>query len=306
MFTHYHRFANRNSVEPQRSRLLERLCARAATSAEAIDWRAGAFHLIAPETACMPGLAAVALYGEHGALAGASVFFATPVHYLAEMSNVRLPANGILSLPQADAQALAADFNRVWSGAGFRLLAGRAAHLFCVAEPEIVAATHDPEDVLDGYIENFLPAGPEGRRLRQLMSEIEMWLFEHAVNRNRSARGEPVVNGLWLWGGGAALAALPPVRGWAAGDDPFFSALGGSLAHAPDHAGSGVIVTTAQPGTPRWRDYESRWLEDSIAQLHAGRIARLDLSAGHRRFRVSAGSRWRFWRRPRPWWEYFA
>jgi len=303
---HYFRFTLRDTVERQRSRLLEGLLARADVSREARDWRADAFRVLAPQMNSLPGVGAVALCSQRGGVQGAlvqdgTVFMATPVHYVAEMSNVRLPANGILSLARPEAEELAADFNRVWSDAGLRLLTGRRADLFCLMDEPLTATTRDPEDALGRHIENYLPTGEGAPRLRQLLSEIEMWLFEHEVNRSRSANAVPVVNGLWLWGGGAALPSLPRIDGWTAGDDPFFAA----WAQPPSQATSGVAVISAQPGTAEWRDVESNWLEHSVRGLRSGRIARLDLSAGHRAFSLSSAWRWRFWRRHRPWWESF-
>jgi len=302
--THYFRFTRYGAVNRQRSQLLERLLARADGSAAVTDWRADAFRLIAPPTTSMPGVGAAALRADIGAVDAASVFLATPVHYVAEMSSVRLPADGILSLRQTEADALAADFNRVWDGAGIRLLAGRSAGLYCVADQTLHAATHDPEEVLDQRIENHLPTGPAAARLRQLTSEIEMWLFEHAVNRSRTAAAAAAVNGLWLWGGGSALTSLPPVDGWTEGDDPFFGAFAARREFSA--AASGVMVTAAEPGSPEWRDVESIWLERSLADLRSRRIARLDLSAGGRCFSLGAHWNWRRWRRHRPWWEHFA
>ncbi len=234
-----------------------------------------------------------------------------------------------LSRPEAD--ALAVDFNRVWADAGIRLLAPAgggpgmgSTHLYCMTDQALDAVSHDPEDVLDRHIANYLPTGAAAPRLRRLMSEIEMWLFEHAVNRTRIAGAAPALSGLWLWGGGSALASLPPVEGWTAGDDPFFKAFGvrakspgGADPRAGAHAaglaapasggvpGPGVVAIAAQPGTDAWRDAESRWLERSVEDLGKGRIARLDLSAGNRCFSVSGRWNWRAWRRRRPWWEYF-
>jgi hypothetical protein len=290
--THYFRFTRRGAVNRQRAPLLERLLARADGSAAVTDWRVDAFRLLAPTMTAMPGVGAAAMYADIGTVNAASVFLATPVHYVAEMSDVRLPADGILSLRRSEADALAADFNRVWNDAGIRLLAGRRADLYCVVDHALDVTTHDPEDVLDRRIENHQPAGAAAPRLRRLMSEIEMWLFEHAVNRSRTANAEATVNGLWLWGGGSALASLPPVDGWTAGDDPFFNA----FSARPESSPSGVVVTA---------DIESRWLERSVADLRSGRIARLDLSAGSRCFSVGARWNWRLWRRHRPWWEYF-
>ena len=304
MFTHYFRFTRYGAVNRRRSQLLERLLARADDSAAVTDWRADAFRLIAPSVASMPGVGAAAACAQIGAVDAASVLLATPVHYIAEMSNVRLPADGILSLRQAEADALAVDFNRVWNDAGIRLLAGRSADLYCLLDQALDVMTHDPEEVLDQRIETYLPSGTAAARLRQLMSEIEMWLFEHAVNRSRTANAAAAVNGLWLWGGGPALTSLPPVDGWTAGDDPFFSAF--AARRESSGAASGVMVTAAEPGSAEWRDVESSWLERSLADLRSGRIARLELSADGRSFGVGSRWNWRRWRRHRPWWEHFA
>ena len=303
MSIHYFRFTHRSTGSRQRARLLERLLARADTPTVVTDWRADAFRLIAPRSASMPGVGAAAVCAEQGWVDAASVFIATPVHYVAEMSNVRLAADGILCLSRPDAEALAADFNRVWHDAGIRLVSGRSqTPLFCLAGRALDAATRDPEDVRDRHIENYLPSGADAPRLRRLMSEIEMWLFEHAVNQTRSAGAAPAVNGLWLWGGGSALASLPQIEGWTAGNDPFFNAFAASRAATA----SGVIVIDAEPGTDAWRDAESRWLERSVEDLRSGRISRLDLSAAGRCFSVKGRWNWRPWRRRRPWWEFFA
>ena len=304
--THYFRFTAHGADGRQRCGLLERLLARADGSTEVTDWRADAFHLIAPPMMAMPGVAAAALYAERGpaqaaSAQAASVFLAAPVRYEAEISNVRLPADGILSLHPSEAEALAVDFNRVWHDAGIHLLAGRRGDLFCLFDQPTVAITCDPEDVLERHIADHLPSGAAAPRLRQLMSEIEMWLFEHAVNRTRIAAATPAVNGLWLWGGGPALESLPAVDGWTAGDDPFFKAFG-----TPRGAASGVMAWAAEPGSAEWREAGAPRLERSVADLASGRIARLELSARHRCFSVGARWSWRFWRRPRPWWEYFA
>jgi len=295
VFTHYFRFTYRGAVNRQRSRLLERLLVRADAPTEVTDWRADAFRLIAPKLTPMPGVGAAALFADIGTVNAGSVFLATPVHYAAEMSGVRLPADGILFLSQAEAEVLAVDFNLVWSDAGIRLLAGRRA-LFCAVDQALDVTTHDPEGVLDQRIDDHLPTGADAPRLRQLMSEIEMWLFEHAVNRSRTSNAAAAVNGLWLWGGGPALKSLPAAEGWTAGDDPFFGAFP-VRPESASAAASGVVVTA---------DRESRWLERSFADLRSGRVERLCLSAGSRCFSVGTRWNWRPWRRRRPWWEYFS
>jgi hypothetical protein len=312
----YFRFVAHDSSR-RRVPLLEQLLARADDYAPVADWRADAFRVLAPQAASMPAVAAAALCADRatvdtdtvytdsvatGAVSAAWVCVATPVHYEALMSSVRMPTDGILTLTAAGAEALAADFNRVWKGSGIRMTAGRSAQLFGVFDRALEVVTRDPEDVLDRHIEEFLPAGADAPRLRQLISETEMWLFEHEANRARTELGLPAINGLWFWGGGAPLAAVPNVTGWAAGDDLFFNAFN----HPRDEKfPSGVIAAGCAPGSDQWRAVESRWLYPAIDALRTRRIERLQISAAERCFTVTARGLRRFWRRSRPWWESF-
>ena len=301
MSSQYFRILARAPIEPLRSALLEQLLARADAAKPVSDWRADAFRIMAPQ-AVLPAVAPAALCADGGAADAAWVCLATPVHYVAEMTSVRLSEDGILSMKPAAAAALAADFNRVWNGSGVRLLAGKSSSLYCIFDQLLNVTTRDPQDVLDRHIEEYLPAGADAPRLRQLMSELEMWLFEHGENGARAAAGLPRVSGLWLWGGGAPLASLPRVQGWAAGDDVYFSALSAQRSETSD---SGVIVAAATPGSDEWHDIESRWLKPAAAQLRAGRLSRLEISAGDRCFSLTARAIRRFWRRSKPWWESF-
>jgi hypothetical protein len=297
----YFRFVARGSPRC-RVPVLEQLLARAEDWAPVADWRADAFRVIAPQATCLPAVAAAALCADRGAVSAAWVCMATPVHYEAEMTSVRLSRDGMLSLTAAGALTLAADFNRIWKGSGIRMTAGRAAQLFCIFDRVLEVVTRDPEDVLDRHIEEFLPAGEDAARLKQLISETEMWLFEHEANRARTELGLPVINGLWFWGGGAPLAALPSVQGWAAGDDLFFSAFGLPL---DEKFPSGVIAAGCVPGSDQWRAVEARWLHPAIDKLRTRVIQGLHISAADRCFTVTARGLRRFWRGRRPWWESF-
>lgn len=250
----------------------------------------------------MPAVAAAVLYADRGATDTGWVCLATPVHYVAEMNSVRLAPDGMLSLTPSVAETLASDFNRVLGGGGVRLTATRSALLIGVFDPALQVATQDPQSVRGLPIEEYLPAGENSPRLRRLMSESEMWLFEHATNKVRNESGLPVVNGLWFWGGGAALSSPPRVTGCTAGDDVFFNAL--AAAHCNPDASS-VVAVDAAPGSERWLEAESRWLEPASRQLKTGKLSQLKISAQDRCFTVSAGGMRRFWRRGKPWQESF-
>jgi hypothetical protein len=289
-------------AERERCALLERLLARAEIQTPVSDWRADAFHVIAPQADSVPGVGAAVLCADRGCATDSGwVCVATPVHYIAEMSNVRLPRDGMLALSMASAEALAADFNRVWQESGISLRATRSAQLLCIVDQFLNVTTRDPQDVLGLHIGEFLPSGSDSKRLRQLISETEMWLFEHPANQARGELGQPAVNGLWFWGGGAPLSTLPKVQGWAAGDDVFFNAVGRPR---DQHVESGVIAADIGPGSSGWHQAES-WLNAAAEQLGAGRITRLQISAEDRCYTVTARGLKRFWRRRKPWWEWF-
>ena len=297
----YFRFAARSPVGARRSPMLERLVARAGDPSRVKDWRSEAFRVIAPGAESLPSIACAIVRGT-GSDPAAWACIATPVHLSAGMRSVTMAPDGILDLAPGEAAALSADFNRVFGGAGVRLSAGRGALLWCLFDAQIAATTRDPEEVAGNDVFGFQPTGPDGARLRRLMSEMEMWLFDHPVNRARSSQQRRPVTGLWLWGGGSTGEELPPVRGWCAGPDPFFGAFGNEHEY-PHAAGSGVVVCAEQPGSSEWLAVERRWLVPAVADLRSGRLRRLDLSAGDRRFSVGKGPNLRFWRRPRPWWE---
>jgi hypothetical protein len=286
----------------RRSALLERLLARADDCVSIRDWPAAAFRVIAPQTPAMPAVAAAALYADRGAVDAAWVCAATPVHYVAEMTSVRLPHDGMLSLDPGAAQILASDFNRVWQGSGIQLTAARSGALFCLFDRTLEVTASDPQESLGRHIEEYLPSGADSASLRQLISETEMWLFEHRVNRTRSELGAPIINGLWFWGGGAPLASLPAVQGWAEGNDLFFNSFG-----APrEGTGESGVMVAGVPGRDEWLGAESRWLKPAAEKLRSRRIARLLISAGDRIFTVTPRGMRRFWRTAKPWWESFA
>jgi hypothetical protein len=300
----YFRFSVRAAGAPRRAALLEQLLARADDFRQVDDWRADAYRVIAPRAASMPAIAPAALFSDCGTVDAGWVCLATAVHYAAEMASVRMARDGILSAAGANVQLLAQDFNRVWKDSGIRLMAGGSARLYCIFDQALEVATRDPEEVLERHIEEYLPAGADAPRLRLLMSEIEMWLFEHAVNGSRDSSGLPRISGLWLWGGGAPLASPPSVEGFFAGEDVFFGALGTSN---PVDSANGVIVVPQTPGDDAaWSGLEKRWLEPAAARLRSGRLSRLEISAGNRRFTLTARAMRRFWRRRKPWWESFA
>jgi hypothetical protein len=314
--TVYFRIAARGPPETVRAPALERLIARSDARSSVVSWRTEAFRTIACKNAAPPpiGLARLRASGNTGSYAG--VAMATPVHLVAGLSNVHLPVDGILAIDAFEADTLAADFNRSFTGGGARLVRGLGSELLCVFDAPLTADTVPPDEVLGGDVWAHQPRGEGSAGLRRVSSEIEMWLFDHAVNGARRTRGLPVISAFWLWGGGAGDSPLPRVAGWAAGDDALFSTFDrrsqypavegpGPGADESGPSRSGVVVLSVWPGTAAWRESEQRWLSPALDDLKAGRISRIEISAASTSFSVSARALRRFWRRRTAWWEAF-
>jgi hypothetical protein len=150
--TRYLRFKSRFNAEPQRVPLLEKLLARADARSLRDDWRADAFLALEP-SGPVPALAAAAYLSGRGSgtLDCRWRGLATPVHYLAELSNVRLAADGVLKLQAEEAELLARDFARTWDDSEFRLEA-LGALLFCGCRTSLLANQSDPERAMGRYM----------------------------------------------------------------------------------------------------------------------------------------------------------
>src|SRR5262245_10863762 len=62
--------------------------------------------------------------------------------------------------------------------------------------------TQPPHDIPDRPIADYLPRGPGGEFLRDLMERSRPILASHPVNQARQARGERPATQIWLWGQG--------------------------------------------------------------------------------------------------------
>lgn len=104
-----------------------------------------------------------------------------------------------------------------------------------------------------------MPDAKQARTLHRLHSEMQMLLYTHAFNEERSAQGLPVVNSFWVHGTGAL--AGPPLATPSTPSTP--SIPSAPLPHMP---------TTLRDAALRddWRAWASAW-----AALDAGPVADL-------------------------------
>lgn len=284
---------------------LESLLARAERSGAPGDWRRWVLAHVGLDAP--PGdLALGATLATSAGLPADDVswMLATPVHLEATLTHVRLHASGPLPLAADDAAALAARARAELGGEGFELHA-HGAQLLARFAPPVDVVTHDPAPQAGREIGARLPAGPDGGRVRRCMTELQMWLHGRPL---ATRAGAVAPNALWLWGAGRELprgAARWPVL---ATDDPWVRAL-----HAS--AGAGASRTDARLATWRLASLaadgaedvfaraEREWFEPLARSLANGELECARLHFAGAEFELRRAQRWRFWRKPRPWWE---
>ncbi len=121
----------------------------------------------------------------------------SPVHLAVGSDGVDVLPPAALHLSESDAARFAAALRELWpenEGWQWRLLdatrwaIGHASALDGLAAPSIERAAGQP-------IEPWLP---QSRVLRRWQNEAQMLLHGHALNEEREARGEHVVNSVWI------------------------------------------------------------------------------------------------------------
>ncbi len=247
---------------------------------------------------------------------------------------MHLDYRGLLKLDAATIETLCRDFTAAFAERGFSLvplprggLIARGPHF------ADLPLTCDPARLLGGGIAGSTVQGPGAAPLLALGAELEMWLHAHPLNALRARRHEAPLTTLWLWGGGAPLAArqvTPPLPALhpdttfmtVFGADPVVQglcALSGARLRPPvqtahDILGSGAARTAAvfelfhtdkpQPDTllDLLQRLDEHVLAPLVTALKDGAIRQLTLIANDRCSVLTARDGLRFWRRSRgPW-----
>jgi hypothetical protein len=223
-------------------------------------------------------------------------------------------------LDRAECDALVSDFNRQFAVDDVQLEPADGSAGFLTAGTWKDATTVDPLRVLGQSVEAALPTGPDAVGLRRLMTEVQMWLHDHAVNEQRARRGEPTVNALWIWGGGGDLPAQPAVNlPTLATKDPFLVGLWKrwkgpiaspvtSFATLQDQRVASAVtvlscVTAEHSPAQALQKIERDWMLPAFSALKRGYVGRLRVHLNDRLFAVSRHDAYRFWRSHRSWLE---
>ena len=150
---------------------------------------------IAPISACFDGL-------------GPGCWLrADPVHLNLQRDQLLLAGVRVAS---AEAAALCASLNMHFAGQGIEFLAPHPQRWYLRLSELPRMRTTPLSQALGGDVRGMLPSGEEAAHWHRLSNEIQMLLHAHPVNEARVARGEPVINSLWFWGGGCDTLLAKP------------------------------------------------------------------------------------------------
>ena len=249
---------------------------------------------------------------------------ADPVHLQLRQSHMFL--HRVSSLSQDESTRLCDGLNAHFALDGLYFIVTPALHWYLRLEAEPQFETVPLPEVIGKDVRDFLPRGAESLRWHGLLNEIQMFLYNHAVNRTREERGDVPVNSLWLWGGGYAPSELSSPVEVVFADDEVSTAM--AIAAGIDHQHLSENIMSTLPGgngtalvvwdgmrrsiregdVHAWFDslhhFELCCAAPLLAALQRGAINRITLDALQenftRRYILTRYSAWRFWRPTRP------
>ena len=253
------------------------------------------------------GIAALRMWGQTGDRPTVWIAAADPVYLEPRLDRLCLHDLGEASVPPSELRALFDHLQATLAGedgAGFVQLGARG----YLSSSVPIATARVPAYVVDqGAPSQFLPGGEGTGQFRNLLSEIEMSLHDHAVNQRRVEAGQRPVNSLWIWGGGLApqrsprpqprlFANEPELLGYWDSANAVAELWPGDIEDCIDASDSGFVAVA--PHSQDDPDYLSDCLSKLQAALHAKSFSRLTiLFRDGLRADIDRSQRLKFWRR---------
>jgi hypothetical protein len=237
----------------------------------------------------------------------------------ADPVSLQLQRAQMLVLPESvpvrqDADSLCDALNAHFAEIGLRFFAPHPCRWYVRMDEEPRILTTPLRQVLWQDAKFFQPQGKDTLRWQRIATEVQMLLYGHPLNQAREARGEALVNSLWLWGGGRGVPLGQPFE-VSGGDSDLAGAFAqvagvpqiGSIREMLDiYSGSGLWVCAAAGDALQhgdlyaWRETIQR-IEQEIAlpllkALQAGQLQNLTLNVGTHCYRVTRIDTWKLWR----------
>jgi len=238
-----------------------------------------------------------------------------PVHLHVGRDHLVLTDPASLALTGPDAAELAAALAPLLADEGLALHVATAARWVLVetdAARPLRLATRSMLGALGRSIELWQPLGPDARRWRRLVNEVQMTWHAHPVNERREAQGLAPVNSLWIEGpcaqpgAGAASAsrldAAARIAIRAPGSGPIEVDDGQGVLTIDDRLLAAQIAGDPQRWAQAWLELDAArfgpMARGEGAWREGGQVV-LAGDAGWRELRIAPRADWRFWHRPK-------
>lgn len=136
-------------------------------------------------------------------------FRVDPIHLVMQRDALVLSAPVPLKLYAQESDALLALLNAHFKSDGLEFVVGWSGAWYLRLDASfkhLAVATVLPHVAIDKNVQHFFPKGDAADYWIGMQNEIQMLLFDHAVNQVREAKKMRVINSLWFSGGGAMPA----------------------------------------------------------------------------------------------------
>ena len=130
----------------------------------------------------------------------------TPVHWHLGTDQVSLLDPAGLMLDDAASRVFFAAVHDLFASDGYTLAYGAPSRWYAAHDSLTALPTASLDRVIGRNVDRWLGKDPAARRIRRLQSEVQMRLYTHPLNDERSAQGLLPVNSFWLSGCGVAQA----------------------------------------------------------------------------------------------------
>ncbi|QGU31545.1 phosphoglycerate mutase [Thermochromatium tepidum] len=302
---------------PAIARLLARAERRPGRNADPVAALMGAFGLDGERPT-----APIAVLGEGVAVEPERFWMhADPIHLRPDRERLLVYAGTSIAPDPDEAKALVEGFNRHFADEGLQLIAPAQARWYLRVDRPMPGWPMAPlHRIQGGSMAEYLPRGSEACDWVRLLNEIQMLFHADPVNRRREAAGRPIINGIWIWGGGtlprpSEFGSAPDTL---VGDHPLLLGLARltgrprrSLANWLDDPGpiTGQQLVFWDRPWRAWLEYDLETWSGAIRELEAaierlwtplrvGRLGTIQLDpCDGETFALTTRQTWRFWRR---------
>ena len=137
------------------------------------------------------------------------LFRSTPCQWQVSTDHVTLRGPEQLALDEAASRALLAIVSPWFAEDGITLHYDQPTRWLASSPLFADLATASLERVLQRDVRAWMPDAKAASTLHRLHSEMQMLLYTHAFNDERSARGLPVINSFWVHGTGPMPTPAP-------------------------------------------------------------------------------------------------